>query len=616
MSDRPSPRPAAPRDGPTLPAGTVFAGTYEVVRLIAVGGMGQVYEARNRWTQRHVALKVLPTGIAGDDASRRRFAREARLSARLVHRHVVRILDMGTDAAGSLFMVHELVQGETLEACQRRQGRLELRTALRIFVPIMDALALAHDHGIVHRDVKPANILLAQKADDYIVPLLTDFGLAISVKDGSDSRITLAGTLVGTPKYMSPELVQARPDVDARTDVWSVAVSLYEVVTGQLPFRGRSALELMLDILRQPVEPPSSLLPRLPAEFDAAILRALSRKPADRFATMREFRQVLKAIDTSRSEPPVANLRAQDEARRLDRALAAAPALQGDSIRDTIGSSAAVLPALHAMAKKRPLRIGVVQVRSVPPGAAIDDAFTMALGFRCDVLRYFTHAELVDAIVDGDVEFACLPPVAFARARQTGAARLLMVIERDGSAMYSSALLARASAVSRLADIRGRRAAWVDPWSAAGYMVPRWMLRAAGFSPDADLGSQGFLGSYEAVREALRAGTADVGASYCTVAAAGSFLHKPWSDEDGLRVLAVSEPFPGDTICARGDLSQELEKFVVSALGNPSKAAPVLQAFGATRLLPGDPSAYRMLEKAMAADAPGSIQPDSHSGER
>jgi len=592
-----------------MPAGTVVGGTYEVIRLLGVGGMGQVYEARNVWTQRRVALKVLPVGEVADETARRRFEREARLSARLTHRHVVRILDMGTDVNGSLFMVHELVQGETLEACLRRQGALGLRTALRIFVPIMEALSLAHDHGIVHRDVKPSNILLARKAEDYIVPMLTDFGLAISVHDMNESRITLAGSLVGTPKYMSPELVQARSEVDARTDIWSVGVSLYEVVTGRLPFQGRSPLELMLDILRQPVAPPSTLVPQLPPAFDAAILRALARRPADRFASMREFREALKVIDTSAPEFAAAAAPREGDSQQLDRELDAAPRLSSDAPSDGGLLDDGVLPALATMSKKRPLRIGIVVVRQLPSESDAGDAFTKALGFRCDLLRYFSYAELVDAVLEGDVEFACLPAVAYVRAKQLGAIRLLAVLERNGSTMYSAAVLARRGVVTSIAEIRGKRAAWVDAWSAAGYTIPRWMMRAAGISPDADLASQGFLGSYAAVVEALRAGTADIGAGFCTVGAAGEVIAKSWRDDDGLAVLATSDPFPGDTLCARADLSEEFEKFVVAALQDVSRASPVLRLLGATRLVKGDPDAYAMLEKALASDAPASVAP-------
>ncbi len=587
-----------------LQPGDRVAATYEIIRYLQSGGMSEVYEARNVWTQRPVAIKVLPATELPDPEASRRFLREAKLSARLTHPNIVRVLDMGMDADGFLFMVHELVQGESLEARIRRGGKLPVAAVLKLTLPVMQALIVAHAQGIVHRDVKPGNILLAQKAADYIVPQLTDFGLAKPMQAGDELAITTAGKRVGTPRYMSPEQLRAAAELDGRTDVWSMGVTIYEALTARLPFDGQSVAEIVLGILRSTISPPSAHAKRIPPELDAVVMKALSRRRSGRYQTMREMHDALFELAAlAQSGTPMSGQRAMAAPMSSHEATSAS---ETRAPQDALGEQEGTgdtTRIVRMFSMTRPLRAGVVATLQAVASSEFDEAFAKALGFRCDVLRYFNYAELVGALAEREVELAWLPPVAYVRARQAGVTRPLVTVERAGRADFCAALLGRKGIVDTWEAMQGRRAVWVDPWSAAGYLVPRWMMRARGQKPDQQFASQGFLGSHHAVLDALRAGTADVGATFCSVDASGAVIECPWSDLDPITLIAVSDPIPGDTICAAGDLSEELVRVLVASLGKCTATHPLLRALGATSLAPLDPSRYGAFEIALKAEA-------------
>jgi tetratricopeptide (TPR) repeat protein/predicted Ser/Thr protein kinase len=272
------PRPdPMPRPGDTL-------GRFKVLSELGRGGMGVVYAAEDSTLGREVALKVLPT--SGDDERRGRFLREARAAAGLTHAGIATIYDVG-EAAGHVFIAMELVRGRTLRAVldERPEGdrALPLAEALRVGREIARALAKAHERGVVHRDLKPENVMLAE---DGQVKLL-DFGLAKRCEPEpagqSGVMTTEAGRVLGTPSYMSPEQSKGRP-VDARSDVFSLGVMLYELCTGARPFARANVIELFIALDRDEPPPPSTLDARVPLAVEHVILRCLRKDPAARYA--------------------------------------------------------------------------------------------------------------------------------------------------------------------------------------------------------------------------------------------------------------------------------------------------------------------------------------------
>src|SRR5690348_11258832 len=299
--------------GTCLEQGTQL-GPYRVEALIGAGGMGQVFRARDKRLDRLVAIKVLPPTKIGDDEQKRRFMQEARAASGLNHPNIITIHEISSEN-GTHFIVMEYVRGKTLDQLIPRRG-MRLNEALRIGIPIADALAAAHAAGIIHRDLKPSNIMITEQG---AVKLL-DFGLAKLVKplvnlDGEEPRASFAesklqtqeGVVLGTTSYMSPEQVEAKP-LDARSDIFSFGAVLYEMITGQRAFRGESRISTLSAILRDEPKPPTSLRDGLPHDLEKIIARCLRKDPNHRWQSMLDVRialEELKQESDSGTLPPL-----------------------------------------------------------------------------------------------------------------------------------------------------------------------------------------------------------------------------------------------------------------------------------------------------------------------
>ncbi len=257
---------------------------FEILGLLGKGGAGRVYRVRNRRLDRLEALKELTETADDRSPFARRFTQEARLAASLKHPNLVSVFDSG-DTGGVLWFTMELVDGPSLADVLGASATLTPEDAVAVALPILDALSFIHESGIVHRDIKPSNIML----DESGTPRLTDFGVA-KVADGA--RKTATGVLLGTPAYLAPEQFLGG-QVDGRTDVYALGVTLYELLTGTLPFAGENALQIMVTRLSKNPEPVSARRPDLDRTLAAAITRALERDPAERFGSAGEMKAEL-----------------------------------------------------------------------------------------------------------------------------------------------------------------------------------------------------------------------------------------------------------------------------------------------------------------------------------
>ncbi|MBX3202758.1 MAG: protein kinase [Labilithrix sp.] len=266
-----------------IPIGQVIGGRYAVSGVLGRGGMGVVLAGRHLELGERVAIKFLHREHAGHAD---RFFREARAAARIRSEHVVRIFDVGRLETGEPYIVMEHLDGEDVSARLERLGRLEPVQVADILLDACQALAEAHAAGIVHRDLKPANIFLARgPGGDDLVKLL-DFGVA-KVPDGG--AVTRTATLLGSPVYMSPEQLMASRDVDARSDIWSIGIILYELLTGSLPFEGDSIVHLGILIREKPTPRARDLRPELDEAIDEVIARCLAKERTARYADVAEF---------------------------------------------------------------------------------------------------------------------------------------------------------------------------------------------------------------------------------------------------------------------------------------------------------------------------------------
>jgi serine/threonine-protein kinase len=252
--------------------GQVLDGRYHVGRRHARGGMATVYEAHDTRLDRTIALKVMHPSLAEDEEFVSRFIREARAAARLSHPNVVSVYDQGADQ-GHVYLAMEMVRGRTLRDLVRERGNLSPRQALEVLEPVLAALGAAHAAGLIHRDVKPENVLLS---DDGRVKV-ADFGLARAVT-GATSHTTTSGVLMGTVAYLSPEQV-TKGTADERSDVYAAGILLFEMLTGRKPYEGETAIQVAYRHVHDDVPPPSSVVPGLPAELDHLVARATSRDP-------------------------------------------------------------------------------------------------------------------------------------------------------------------------------------------------------------------------------------------------------------------------------------------------------------------------------------------------
>ncbi len=309
-------------------------GPYQIISQLGQGGMATVYKAYHARLDRYVAIKMMHQAFQGDASFLARFEREAQIVAKLEHPHIVPVYDYN-EHEGQPFLVMKFIEGRTLKNLLSERP-LTLQQILDIMTPIASALAYAHRQGVLHRDIKPSNIIL----DSDGIPYLTDFGLARIAQAGESTMSQ--DVMLGTPQYISPEQARGEKNLDARTDIYSLGIVLYELVVGRVPFSGDTPYAIVHDHIFSVLPLPSSINPEIPPQVEAVLLKALAKNPPDRYASATEmidaFRQAVVdtgltalspergtapqpnavAVNTPRQTPPKRKDRGVRVERRLD----------------------------------------------------------------------------------------------------------------------------------------------------------------------------------------------------------------------------------------------------------------------------------------------------------
>jgi serine/threonine protein kinase len=267
--------------------GQVMLGQYELVDVLGQGGMSVVFKGKHKMTNQEVALKILPPEIAAQSQVKSRFLVEAKALAALDHSNIVHLYNVG-EQNGFFVLAMQYVQGHTWERMILENKRQDWASAVRITLDVLRALEYAHGRGVVHRDMKPSNVLV--RAHDQMATVM-DFGIA---KMTTSTRLTATGQTMGTVRYMSPEQVRGQ-EVDLRTDLYSLGATLFEALTGDTPFDGNTHFEIMTKHLSETPKRPSALGIEVPRDVEDAVMRSLAKKPADRFDNARDMRKVLEA---------------------------------------------------------------------------------------------------------------------------------------------------------------------------------------------------------------------------------------------------------------------------------------------------------------------------------
>jgi eukaryotic-like serine/threonine-protein kinase len=276
---------------PGFPPGALVSGRYEVLEEIGAGGMGRVYRVLDREIGEEIALKTLRPELAAEPRTVERFQNELKLARRISHRNVCRVYHLGEDA-GTFYILMEYVRGRDLRETLRREGKMPAARAVGLAREICEGLAEAHALGVVHRDLKPGNIVIDERGR----PRIMDFGIA---RAPGDPALTETGALVGTPDYISPEQAEGR-EADARSDLYALGAMLFEMVTGRTVFEGRTPVSVALKHKTEPPPDPRAIDPGLPAELGAVILKCLAKDPADRYPDARALADALASLEPAR----------------------------------------------------------------------------------------------------------------------------------------------------------------------------------------------------------------------------------------------------------------------------------------------------------------------------
>ncbi|MDT7542996.1 MAG: eukaryotic-like serine/threonine-protein kinase [Acidobacteriota bacterium] len=280
--------------------GQVLDEKYRLDEWLGEGGMGTVYRATHMLIDRPVAVKVLHARFVEDEAAQQRFRREARAAGRLQHPNAVAVTDFGRTSEGCVYIVMELLEGRTLREVMAQDAPLPVERVITLMSQIAAAVEAAHEGGVIHRDLKPANIFVVQRKGQLPVVKVLDFGIAKlaadSLDDSDAKNLTQTGVMIGTPRYMSPEQCDGEKLTPA-SDVYSLGIILYEMLTGETPFNGASPLAIALQHSSKSPRPPREIVPTIPSDLERVVLHALAKKPADRPSDAGAFREELNASE-------------------------------------------------------------------------------------------------------------------------------------------------------------------------------------------------------------------------------------------------------------------------------------------------------------------------------
>jgi serine/threonine-protein kinase len=354
MGERPAP----------LRPGDVIAGKYRVERVLGAGGMGAVVEARHVRFDDRVALKVLHEDIAERADLVERFLREGRAARQIRSEHVVQVTDVDTLPNGAPFLVMEYLEGTDLSGLLKTRGPLPVETAIEYLLQACEALAEAHTRGIVHRDLKPANLFLSKRPDGSPCVKVLDFGISkVAATEGMN--LTSTASMVGTPIYMSPEQLRHAKDVDARADVWSLGVILYELLSANTPFKGETLASLALQIALEEPAPLGEYRPDVPPGLIAVIERCLAKERDARYSSIGQLAAALA---------PFAPERARTSLERISRLAGLTPVPQTHpppppTVRDApkdMGPISAAPTIAESVPNQKPISLAVDDVRPAP----------------------------------------------------------------------------------------------------------------------------------------------------------------------------------------------------------------------------------------------------------
>jgi serine/threonine-protein kinase len=346
--------------------GDVVGGKYVIDRLLGQGGMGAVFVAHQEQLNRRVAIKFLLPEVAVHPEARARFEREARSAASLQSDHVCKVHDVGQLDSGTPYMVIELLEGEDLASVLEKNGPLPIAKAVKVILDACDAIGEAHSLGIIHRDLKPANLFLSRKPSGATTTKVLDFGISKAATTAQGGSLTATSAVMGSPLYMSPEQLREMKTVDGRADIWSLAITLYELVTGTTPFEAQTMADISSRILTTEPAPMRALRPDVPVALDVVVRQCLVKDVAGRLATVQELVEALQSITPppDASDPSVFSRRSAPSLPSISEGGDTAPLrsvrIVSNTSVDAVSATQPLTPAARERGLKAPLAVAAV----------------------------------------------------------------------------------------------------------------------------------------------------------------------------------------------------------------------------------------------------------------
>ena len=607
---------------PMTPGGKILGGV-KLLRRLGAGGMGAVYAGQHLTLETAVAIKILPAHLTGDENYEERFKREARLSFEIAHANIVRTLHAGKEF-GLLFLQMEFVDGKSAGELVRTQGRLPEARALEIILDATRGLAEAHRRGIIHRDVKPDNILVEKATGKAKI---ADLGLArIAAAAKTAPAITGAGTTLGTPAYMAPEQIEDASHVEPTADIYSLGATLFELVCGRAPFAAETIPSLFRAILSVPAPDPRDYRADVSPPVRDMILKCLEKDPKARFQEADELASALEAALPAASRtppsrkfpplPPPPTSRLTETYHAPSSApTAPPPPLPPHRSRKGlyVGVGLAILAAL----------VGGFWLGTEAPGPP--EKNTLLYGFLPDrrltterlkalepvtlLLEKLTHRKWeawvgasyednIEAFVSGKLDLAQFGGVTYVLLKEREP-ETIACFQRDTDQRFQAIFVVPAgSTVEKLTDLKGKEIAFVDELSTAGFVIPAIELLNAGVDPAKDVRAK-FLHSHDAVLREVADGNVDAGTVDARVKDLLSFQGK--IDREKLKTIKTSAPFPDDVWVASPHLDAKLRKKIVDGFTSldPTRGndGQVLSALEANQYVPADDATYDDLRK-------------------
>jgi eukaryotic-like serine/threonine-protein kinase len=538
---------------------------YRLLRHLGEGGMGAVYEAEHLELGSKVAVKLLSFGVAADQRSIARFHREARATAAIKHENIVKVFDAGADTLGP-FIVMELLEGESLSSLLHRERILAPDVAVEIALQMLAGLTAAHEHKVIHRDLKPSNVLLCHNTGGGTRVKVLDFGVSKYADASEPPAVTTTGDVIGTPRYMSPEQASGLTDVDQRTDLYTVGVLLYLMVTGQFPHQGETRDEVIQKVIAGEARPPRAIRPELPEALEQVIMKAMAREREQRYADGPEMIAALRAAMPATAPAP---------ARPSTEPIARAPARRRRWLVPAAAAAALlvagglVLRQRGVIAGDAPLKLGITRYSTEARIRAEFESLTQYLGERVgrkvDLVILDYGVDAGSHLVAGDLDLAALPPYLYIRAKARAPdLRILATPASDSGTSYEGVILARAgTGITKVEDLAGKSFCYVEETSSSGYLYPRVVFRRHGIDPDKAFRTVRFKGTHLDTLKALAAGECDGAAVFADMLHDADKLGIP---PDQFVTLAATPRIPYDPYCVSSHVPRELADKLEAAL--------------------------------------------------